>query len=227
MGDTRRHQGDKATARGTLETHAPQLLAWEIEGISKAEQRRRLGDMGVIVGRQSLYKFHTRHKTESAEPKARVQAAVVALAESKTIAEKSERIRRASLVSDKLMEWIEAHGLVTETQTVGEDGEQITNHRFNRGLVSAVVDVQTYVAKEQGDWEADRPPDPERQDHGFSTLILAGDGAIRAMGQGLFEALANGARDAGGSGLVRKRSELAAGATPDADQRRAAEDRER
>lgn len=210
---------------GQLAPHETDLIAWNVASVPVTEQRRRLAARGVSVSIAALYKFRHRKHDGIEKPKARIVAAVVAKAVAGSIREKDERLRRAEVASAKVMEWIETHGLITETQTVGDDDEQITDRRFNRGIVSALVDLNTYAAKELGEMEPERPlAPPERRDDGFSAYIL-GDSAIRELGQALFSAAAMGARDAGGTGLVRKRAELGSGAAPDDDQRRAPADR--
>jgi hypothetical protein len=213
-----------ATGGDKLKPHAAQLEAWAIEAIPVVEQVRRLAGFGVKVGRQAVYKWQQRHDVAISVPKAIVKQVVVGRSQTIAISDRSERIRRAGVASDKVMEWIETHGLITETQRT-EDDETVIDRRFNRGLVSALVDLNMYVAKELGEFQPDQPAVTPPEVHAtFQTLILA-DPSFRELAERLFVSAAMGARDAGGARLVRKRGDVAAGAAPDADQQRLAADR--
>lgn len=204
-------------ARGPLETAKirPRVVAWALDGKTDREIVVRLRRLRppVHVTHQAIARFRARHADELTRREEQVAERVVGV----TIAQKEERIRRAEVVGLKLMEWIEQYGPVTVTYHEA-NGQTSVEHRFNKGLVDALVNLQKYVAEEAGELpkRLDPPPPPaEERVNEFRTLVL-GDSAVRELAQQLFAAIAVGTRDAGGAGMVRERRRLDPGEAPDA-----------
>lgn len=150
--------------KGGLDRRAAEIVAWHVEGKSDAEIAALVSTKRRSYTRQAITQVRKRHAAEIAALQSKVGVAV----EDKTIRVKAQRISNYDVAVKKIMEWIETHGLVSETQTVGEDGEQITDYRFNRGIVSALVDAQKAVAGELGEL-----PKPEININTGDTNILA------------------------------------------------------
>ena len=123
------------------------VIALVLDGLSDQQVATRLSTTRARVSRQAITKFRKRH---AAEIQAQ-QVAVVEAVRDTSIRDKAQRISNADVVATKIMEWVETHGLVTETQTVGDEDETIITRRFNRAIVSALKDIQEYVAEELGE----------------------------------------------------------------------------
>jgi hypothetical protein len=121
------------------------IVAWVSEGKSDAEVASLLARRRTKTTRQAVTKFRARHAGEIAA----ITTQAVAELRDVAIADKGERVRRAGIVGDKIMEWVETHGLVGETATSSGDGQVVRRiKRLDRSIVAALVELQRYVSEE-------------------------------------------------------------------------------